>query len=143
MVSVINVTTSSVTDKVLSNKRLSRFSIDHAISLMLTAPTIRPEPFKVWKPRRSSVNGVKSCASSCHIGKKSSRSPITSSTSSMNISRMSSSISKVSGFSCWRIFNKASLAPVSIDCLLSNSKPVKVSVSKDGSVTGAISPLSS
>ncbi|KTF05875.1 hypothetical protein MGSAQ_002620 [marine sediment metagenome] len=46
-VSITRRTTSSVTGSVLSNRRLSRFSIDHAISLMLKAPTMRPEPFKV------------------------------------------------------------------------------------------------
>ena len=99
VVSMTNSTTSSVTGSVLSSKRLSRFSIDHAISLMLKAPTIRPEPFKVWKPLRTSVNGVKSCASCCQIGKKSSKSATTSVTSSIKISRISSSISKLSGLS--------------------------------------------
>ena len=110
VVSITNATTSSVTGSVFSNRRLSRFSIDHAISLMLKAPTIRPEPFKVWKPLRTSVNGVKSCASCCHIGKKSSKSAITSATSSIKMSRISSSISKLSGLIWLRALNKAALS---------------------------------
>ena len=138
VVSVTSATTSSVTGRVLSNRRLSKFSIDHAISLILKAPTIRPDPFKVWKPLRISVNGVKSCASCCQIGKKSSKSATTSSTSSIKISRISSSTSKLSGLSSLRTFNKAALSFLSLWFVLS----VK-SMSSLATVIGAISPLSS
>ena len=112
-VSITRFTTSSVTGSVLSNRRLSRFSIDHAISLMLKAPTIRPEPFKVWNPLRTSVSGVKSFESCCQIGKKSSKSAMTSVTSSIKMSRISASISKLSGLTCSRARVNGSLSVLS------------------------------
>ena len=137
------LTTSSVTGKVLSNRRLSRFSIDHAISLILKAPTIRPDPFSVWKPRRTSVNGVKSCESCCQIGRKSSRSAITSVTSSIKISRISASISKLSGLTCSRACSNASLLSVSAVAFALVSTIACANTGSSFSSAGAISPLSS
>ena len=105
-------TTWSVTDKVWFRIWFSRFSIAHATSLTLIAPTIRPEPFSKWKPRRTSIKDVRSCVSASHMDKKSSTSPITSSASSIKVSRRSSSCKKQSANCCRGAFNGA-ISPLS------------------------------
>jgi len=45
---------------VLSITRFIIFSMDQASSPTVEAPTIRPEPFRVWKARRNSINASSS-----------------------------------------------------------------------------------
>ena len=47
VVSITKFTTSSVIGNAFVNRRLSKCSIDHAISLILKAPTTRPDPLSV------------------------------------------------------------------------------------------------
>ena len=99
LVSQMKRISSSVTGTVLSKTRLSMSSTAHAISPVLKAPTMRPEPFRVWKPRRISASGVKSWGACCHTGRYWSSCSKTSSASSTKMSRISSSMSKLSSFS--------------------------------------------
>ena len=91
-VSLIKPTNASLTAKVPSSTRLSMFSTAQHISPIWWAPTIRPEPFKVWKPRRISLSATNSWVSTSHTGIFSPNSARTSCASSMKISRISSSI---------------------------------------------------
>ena len=48
--------------------RFSRFSTDQAKSPMRRAPTTRPEPFSVWKARRTRASDSRSAGFSAHSG---------------------------------------------------------------------------
>ena len=85
----------------LSKIRLSIFSIDQANSALVLAPTIRPDPFKVWKPRRISVSWAKSSGASCHCSYKGTISSKTSLASSKKISLISGSASSASIGNGW------------------------------------------
>ncbi len=72
---------------------LSIFSTAQLSSPIVAAPTNRPLPFNVWKERRMVVNASELLVSLIHCGKVFSITSISSSASSMKISKTSSSIS--------------------------------------------------
>ncbi len=77
--------------KILSRTLFSMFSKAQASSPTTLAPTMRPDPLRVWKPRRNSSSEAVSSKLAAHFGKYSLMVSITSSASSTKISRISSS----------------------------------------------------
>ena len=61
---------------------------------------MRPDPFKVWNPRRMSFRASRSVDANCHPSYKGTISANTSSASSINISLISGSASSTSAGSC-------------------------------------------
>ena len=116
---------------VLYKIRLSIFSIDQANSALVLAPTIRPDPFKVWKPRRISVNWLKLSGVSCQCSYKGTISSRTSLASSINISLISGSASLASvGSDCAAVINGVNTSGISKSV---NEAEKSVSTSKTSS----------